>query len=50
MTLAIKKTIYPDGKEKMYINGMKAVATKAPQTKEFNKWMETICNKLKRNA
>jgi hypothetical protein len=50
MIVSVKKTIYPDGRVKMYKNGMKVVAAQAPPTKEFNKWMREIYNKLKRNG
>jgi hypothetical protein len=50
MVVAVRKTIYPDGRVKKYRNGMKVVAAPAPPTKEFNKWMQAIYNKLKRSA
>jgi hypothetical protein len=50
MTVAIRKTIYPDGRVKKYRNGMKVVVGQAPPTKEFNTWMQAIYNKLKING
>jgi hypothetical protein len=50
MIVAVRKTIFPDGRVKKYRNGMKVVAGQAPPTKEFNRWMQAIYNKLKKNG
>lgn len=41
-TISICKSVYPDGKVNQYKNGASLNNTKAPDTKEFNKWIKYI--------
>jgi hypothetical protein len=41
-TVSICKSVYPDGKIYEYKNGALLNNIKAPDTKEFNKWIKYI--------
>jgi hypothetical protein len=43
--LAVKSTVYPDGTVNEYQNGTIIKINSAPNTKEFNKWINFIHKK-----
>ena len=43
--IAISRTVYPDGRVQEYKNGAVIKINSAPNTKEFNKWINFIHKK-----
>ena len=46
-TFNIVKSVYPDGKVQVYQNGAQIRFAKAPETKDFNKWIKYIYKQAK---
>lgn len=46
--VSIKRTVYPDGRVSEYSNGATVKINSAPNTKEFNKWINFIHKTKKR--
>lgn len=48
MIVSVKKTVYPNGQEIEYTNGMKVEVGQAPDTKQFNRFHKEIFKSLKK--